>query len=56
MYCGATVPDDAPECPKCGAPAHFQRRGPRVRAIRRFLVLFVIVVIGSFIAVFVAPR
>ena len=56
MYCGASVPDDASACPSCGAPAHFQRRGPRLRAIRRFLVLFVIVVIISFIAIFVAPR
>lgn len=56
MYCGAPVPEDAPRCPDCGAPAHFQQRGPRLRAIRRFLVLFVLLVIGAFIAVFLLPR
>lgn len=56
MYCGRPVPDDVSECPHCGAPAHFQQRGPRRRAIRVFLTLFVLLVVAAFIAAFVAPR
>ncbi len=38
LYCGAKVPADRAHCPHCGAVSHFQQKGYRAGARRRFLV------------------
>ena len=40
LYCGERVEDDRAECPHCGAPSHFQRRGNGRASRRRFVLLF----------------
>jgi len=42
LYCGELVGDDLARCPHCGAPSHFQQRGWRLGARRRFVVFFVL--------------
>ena len=45
LYCGQPIADDVASCPHCGAPSHFQQRGWRLGARRRFVALFVVFVL-----------
>jgi predicted nucleic acid-binding Zn ribbon protein len=56
LYCGARIPDDSARCPQCGAPSHFQQRGYRAGALRRFVLLFAILTIAAFVMAFWLPR
>ncbi len=51
LYCGKTIPEDAAECPHCGAISHFQKKGYRAGARTRF-ILYVITV--SILCIFFA--
>lgn len=56
LYCGKDIPEDSEACPHCQAPSHFQRRGMRFGARRRFILLFVLLVIFVFTMAFLLPR
>jgi ABC-type ATPase with predicted acetyltransferase domain len=56
MYCGKHIPDNVPECPHCGAPSHFQTRGNRPAANRRFIIFFIAVTLFCLFMVFWLPR
>ncbi|HHH13462.1 MAG TPA: protein nirD [Thiolapillus brandeum] len=56
LYCGANVPADSSHCPGCGAVSHFQRKGYRAGARRRFLVWLLLLTIFSIFMAFWLPR
>jgi predicted nucleic acid-binding Zn ribbon protein len=56
LYCGRSIPDDAAVCPGCGAPSHFQRRGHRPGARRRFLLWFGLLAAGCLALALWLPR
>lgn len=56
LYCGGAVPEEAPVCPHCGAPSHFQRDRARRSAPRRFLVRFWLLVAACLVLAVWLPR
>ncbi len=48
--------EDAAHCPACGAASHFQKRGFRPGAQKRFIGLFVALVIFCLAMAFWLPR
>ena len=56
LYCGERISDGADSCPVCGAASHFQKRGFRLGARKRFLRLFIVLVIFCLIVAFWLPR
>jgi len=56
LYCGASVPADSSHCPTCGAVSHFQQKGYRAGARRRFLVWLLLLTIFSIFMAFWLPR
>lgn len=42
LYCGERIADDVSHCPNCGAVSHYQQRGYRAGARRKF-GLFVLI-------------
>lgn len=56
LYCGASLAEDAAHCPACGATSHFQKRGFRPGAQKRFIGLFVALVIFCLAMAFWLPR
>ncbi|MCG8427292.1 MAG: hypothetical protein MI754_08060 [Chromatiales bacterium] len=56
LYCGKKIPNDTANCPHCGAVSHFQERGYRSGAIKRFIILFLIVAISSLFFALYLPR
>ena len=56
LYCGGKIADDQAECPHCGAVSHFQKRGYRAGARRRFVLLFVALVIFCAVFIVYLPR
>jgi DNA-directed RNA polymerase subunit RPC12/RpoP len=56
LYCGEKIAEDASLCPHCGARSHFQQRGWRPGARRRFVVLFGLLVVLCFAVALWFPR
>ncbi|HHH39227.1 MAG TPA: protein nirD [Sedimenticola sp.] len=56
LYCGKRIPEDAARCPHCGAVSHFQKKGYRVGARGRFILLFAILVLASLFFMVWLPR
>ena len=56
LYCGSRIPDDCANCPQCGAPSHFQQRGYRLGARRRFILLFSLFALAVIAFAFWLPR
>ncbi|MBV2139258.1 MAG: protein nirD [gamma proteobacterium symbiont of Ctena orbiculata] len=56
LYCGESIAEETARCPHCGAPSHFQKKGFRVGARARFLILFVIFSLATLIVALLLPR
>ena len=56
LYCGKSIPADASNCPHCGAVSHYQRKGWRAGMRRKFILLFVLLVILCTFFIFWLPR
>ncbi|MEW8001198.1 MAG: zinc-ribbon domain-containing protein [Candidatus Thiodiazotropha sp.] len=56
LYCGESIADDVERCPHCGAPSHFQKKGFRVGARGRFLILFVLFSLATLVVALLLPR
>ena len=56
IYCGETIPDDVAECPACGAPSHFQRKGFRKGVQGRFMLVFLLLALASLCLALWLPR
>ncbi|HEB97260.1 MAG TPA: DUF2116 family Zn-ribbon domain-containing protein [Sedimenticola thiotaurini] len=56
LYCGRPVPEDAARCPHCDAVSHFQKRGYRAGAKRRFVLLFAALVVIAIFLMLWLPR
>ena len=56
LYCGKRIAEDLARCPHCDAPSHFQRRGFRVGARSRFILLFSLLVVVVFFFALWLPR
>ncbi len=56
LYCGRDIPANVPVCPHCGAISHYQQRGWRFGARRRFHVLFLLLVIACLAIAVWLPR
>lgn len=56
LYCGEQIADDVARCPQCGAISHFQKRGYRAGARRKFLIFFIAVTLFSLFMAFWLPR
>jgi predicted nucleic acid-binding Zn ribbon protein len=56
LYCGRRIPDDVAVCPHCGAVSHFQKKGYRAGARRRYILLFTILVLLCTFFAFWLPR
>ncbi|PVV05866.1 MAG: protein nirD [gamma proteobacterium symbiont of Ctena orbiculata] len=56
LYCGESISDEADRCPHCGAPSHYQKKGFRVGAKERFLLLFALFSAVTLILALLLPR
>lgn len=56
LYCGQTMADTRADCPHCGAPSHFQKRGENPRRRRLFVALFVLLVLFCIVIAIWLPR
>ena len=56
LYCGKKIPDNAAKCPHCGAISHFQKKGFSVGARKKFITLFVILVLIVFFFMLWLPQ
>lgn len=56
LYCGESIPDDAPRCPACNAVSHFQKRGFRYAARKRFVLAFTGLAFVVLVLAFWLPR
>lgn len=56
LYCGKKIPEDAAQCPHCGAVSHFQKKGYRAGARRKFVLLFIALVVICAFFILWLPR
>ena len=56
LYCGKQIAADVAHCPYCGAVSHFQEKGYRAGARKRFVLWFVALVVFCLLMVFWLPR
>ena len=56
LYCGKKIPADVAHCPHCGAVSHFQEKGYRAGARRRFVIWFIALVIVCGLMILWLPR
>lgn len=56
LYCGEPMADDVERCPKCGSPSHYQKRGFRLGARTRLILLFMALSMASLIIAIWLPR
>ncbi len=56
LYCGKKIAEDVAECPYCGAVSHFQKKGYRAGARKKFVLLFIALTIFCLFFIFWLPR
>jgi len=56
LYCGKAISDDVAICPHCQGVSHFQKRGYRRGARRRFILFFIVVAITTLLLALWLPR
>ncbi|MBL3589068.1 MAG: protein nirD [endosymbiont of Escarpia spicata] len=56
LYCGKKIAEDIAECPHCGAVSHFQKKGYRAGARKKFVLLFIALTIFCLFFIFWLPR
>jgi hypothetical protein len=50
------IPEDVAECPYCGAVSHFQKKGYRAGAKKKFVLLFIALVVFCAFFIMWLPR
>lgn len=56
MYCGAPIDDALERCPQCGKPSHYQQRGESAVKTKRFILLFILLVVFIALMILWLPR